>query len=37
MSLLEVVDLSLPDQRIEEIEAIWKAKLMTREYGLNRN
>jgi hypothetical protein len=37
VSLLEVVDLSLPDKRIEEIEAVWKEKLMTREHGLNRN
>ncbi len=37
VSLLEVDDLSLPDKRIEEIESIWKAKVMTRQYGLNRN
>jgi hypothetical protein len=37
VSLLEVVDLSLPDQRIEAIEGVWKKKLMSREFGLNRN
>ena len=37
VSLLEVVDLSLPDKRIEEIESIWKQKLMTRDHGLNAN
>jgi hypothetical protein len=37
VSLLEVVDLSLPDKRIEEIESIWRDKLITREHGLNRS
>jgi len=37
VSLLEVVDMSLPDQRIEALEAVWKRKLMSREFGLNRN
>ena len=36
-SILEVVDQQLPDHKIETIESWWKAKLMTREYGLNRN
>ena len=38
VGLLQVVDLSLPDHSIEEIEGWWKQKLMTRgEHGLNRN
>jgi hypothetical protein len=37
VGLLQVVDQSLPDHRIEEIEGWWKRKLMTREHGLNRN
>lgn len=37
VSLLEVVDMSLPDKRIEALEAVWKRKLMSREFGLNRN
>jgi len=36
-SILQVVDEQLPDYGIEEIESWWKRKLMTREYGLNRN
>jgi hypothetical protein len=37
VSLLEVVDMSLPDKRIEALEAVWKSKLMSREFGLHRN
>jgi len=37
VGVLEVVNLALPDRRIEEIEASWKRKLLTREFGLNRN
>jgi hypothetical protein len=37
IGVLQVVDLSLPDHSIEEIESWWKRKLMTREHGLNRN
>lgn len=37
VSILQVVDEQLPDYGIEEIESWWKRKLMTREYGLNRN
>ena len=37
VGLLQVVDLSLPDHSIEEIESWWKRKLMTREHGLNGN
>jgi hypothetical protein len=37
IGILQVVDMSLPDHSIEEIESWWKRKLMTREHGLNRN
>ena len=37
VGVLQIVDLSLPDHSIEEIENWWKRKLMTREHGLNRN
>jgi hypothetical protein len=37
VSILEVVDTRLPDERIEQIEAAWKAKLMTKDFGLNKN
>lgn len=37
VGVLEIVNLALPDRRIEEIEAWWKRKLLTREFGLNRN
>lgn len=37
LSVLEVVDMGFPDARIEQTEAAWKTKLMTREFGLNRN
>jgi hypothetical protein len=37
VGVLEVVNLALPDRRIEQIEASWKHKLLTREFGLNKN
>ena len=37
IGVLQVVDTSFPDYRIEEIEGWWKRKLMSRELGLNRN
>lgn len=37
VSVLQVVDIGLPDDRIERLEAAWKDKLITRKYGLNRN
>jgi hypothetical protein len=37
VGILQVVDMAFPDHRIEEIEAWWKRKLLTREFGLNRN
>lgn len=37
VGVLQIVDQSLPDHSIEEIESWWKRKLMTRERGLNRN
>lgn len=37
VGILQVVDLAFPDHRIEEIEGWWKQKLLTREFGLNRN
>jgi hypothetical protein len=37
IAVLQVVDMSLPDHSIEEIESWWKHKLMSREHGLNRN
>lgn len=37
IGVLQVVDQSLPDHSIEEIEGWWKRKLMSREHGLNRN
>ena len=37
IAVLQVVDMSLPDHSIEEIEGWWKRKLMSREHGLNRN
>ncbi len=36
-SVLQVFDITSPDQRIEEIESMWKQKLGTRVHGLNRN
>ena len=37
VGVLQIVDLSLPDHSIEEVEGWWKRKLMSREHGLNRN
>jgi len=37
VSVLEVVNTALPNHRIEEVEAWWKRKLLTRDFGLNRN
>jgi hypothetical protein len=37
VGILQVVDMAFPDHRIEEIEAWWKHKLLSREFGLNRN
>lgn len=37
VGVLQIVDLSLPDHNIEEIENWWKRKLMTKKYGLNGN
>lgn len=37
VSVLEVVDEYTPDDTIEQIEAYWKNKLMSRTFGLNRN
>lgn len=37
VSVLEVVDQNTPDDTIEQIEAYWKSKLLSREFGLNRN
>lgn len=37
VSVLEVVDDNTPDETIEQIESRWKNKLLTREFGLNRN
>ncbi len=36
-SVLQVFDITWPDQRIEEVESMWKQKLGTRVHGLNRN
>jgi hypothetical protein len=36
VGVLQVVDESLPDHSIEQIETWWKRKLMTREHGLTR-
>lgn len=36
-SVLQVFDLTSPDQRIEEVESMWKQKLGTRVHGLNLN
>jgi hypothetical protein len=35
--VLEVVDENTPDDTIERIESHWKSKLMSRQFGLNRN
>ena len=37
VSVLEVVDENTPDDTIEQIESNWKRKLLSREFGLNRN
>ncbi len=37
VSVLEVVDEGTRDDTIEQIESHWKNKLLTREFGLNRN
>ena len=37
VSVLEVVDQNTPDDTIEQIEAYWKNKLVSRTFGLNRN
>jgi len=33
--VLEVVDENTPDETIEQTESYWKAKLLSREFGLN--
>ena len=37
VAVLEVVDENTPDDTIEQIESYWKNKLLSREFGLNRN
>jgi hypothetical protein len=37
VTILQIVEPTTPDQRIEEIESVWKQKLLTREFGLNQN
>lgn len=37
VSVLEVVDENTPDDTIEQIESYWKNKLLSRQFGLNRN
>lgn len=37
VSVLQVFDITAPDQRIEEVESWWKQKLGSRVHGLNRN
>jgi hypothetical protein len=37
VSVLEVVDKNTPDDTIEQIESYWKNKLLSRQFGLNRN
>jgi hypothetical protein len=37
VSVLEVFGSTTPDDTIERIESNWKNKLMTRQFGLNRN
>lgn len=37
VSVLEIVDENTPDDTIERIESHWKAKLLSRQFGLNRN
>lgn len=35
--ILQVVDVDQSDQGIEQLDARWKRKLLTREFGLNLN
>lgn len=37
VSVLEVVDQNTTDDTIERIESNWKNKLLSRQFGLNRN
>ena len=37
VSVLEIVDENTPDDTIEQIESYWKNKLLSRQFGLNRN
>ena len=37
VSILQVVDVDQSDQGIEQLEARWKRKLLSREFGLNLN
>jgi hypothetical protein len=37
VSVLEVVDENTPDGTIERLESYWKNKLLSRQFGLNRN
>lgn len=37
VSVLEVLDENTPDETIEQIESHWKNKLLSRQFGLNRN
>jgi hypothetical protein len=37
VSVLEVLDENTPDDTIEQIESHWKNKLLSRQFGLNRN
>jgi hypothetical protein len=37
VSVLEIVDENTPDNTIERIESHWKGKLLSRQFGLNRN
>lgn len=37
VSILQVVDVDQSDMAIEQLEARWKRKLLTREFGLNLN
>ncbi|GMA22202.1 hypothetical protein GCM10025862_42250 [Arsenicicoccus piscis] len=37
VSVLEVVDQNTPDETIEKSESYWKNKLLSLQFGLNRN
>lgn len=37
VSVLEVVGDHIPDETIEQLESYWKNKLLSRQFGLNRN